>query len=127
MTEVTFYICNNCGNLVQVIEKGGPTPSCCGEPMQKLVPNTVDASQEKHVPVVEMGVDKVKVTIGSVAHPMTEPHYIGWLYLQYPHGGELAYLDVTGEPEHTFILGGEKPVAVYAYCNLHGLWKTEIE
>jgi superoxide reductase len=86
----------------------------------------VEASHEKHIPVVEKNGDIVKVTIGSVAHPMLEEHHITWVYLQTNRGGQRKCLPIGGEPTVSFALCDETPVAVYAYCNLHGLWKTEL-
>lgn len=126
MCEIKFYICKHCGNLVGMIHSSGVPMICCGEEMTLLVPNTVDASKEKHVPVVTVSGDTVKVDIGSVPHPMTEEHYIGWVYLHTENGGQRKCLSPGAKPYAEFKLNGEKPVAVYAYCNLHGLWLTEL-
>ena len=95
--------------------------------MTELVPNTEEASTEKHLPVVSVDGDKVVVKIGSVPHPMIEEHHIMWVYLQTDRGGQRKCLEVAKEPEVTFALADEKPLAAYAYCNLHGLWKTDIK
>ena len=100
---------------------------CCGKKMTKLEPGVVEASHEKHIPVVEYDGNTVKVTVGEVAHPMTEEHSILWVYMQTNKGGQRKCLEVGGEPTVTFALYDEEPVAVYAYCNLHGLWKTDVE
>lgn len=126
MSEQKFYICKHCGNLVELIHAGGGVLVCCGDPMEELKPNTVDASQEKHVPVITVNGDTVKVAIGAVAHPMTEEHYIQWIFLQTEHGGQHYTLKPGDAPEATFCLNGDKAVAAYAYCNLHGLWKKEL-
>jgi superoxide reductase len=94
--------------------------------MQLLEAGTVDASREKHIPEVEIDGELLHVTVGAVLHPMTEPHHIAWIYVQFEDGGQLVYLDHEGEPKATVALGGRKPVAVYEYCNLHGLWKKEL-
>jgi superoxide reductase len=94
--------------------------------MVELVPGTVEASHEKHIPVVKVEGNVVKVDVGSVAHPMVEEHSILWVYLQTDKGGSLKYLEVGKAPEVSFAIADEKPVAVYAYCNLHGLWKAEV-
>jgi superoxide reductase len=94
--------------------------------MTKLEAGVVDASREKHVPAVTVEDNTVKVAIGSVAHPMTEEHSINWVYLQTDRGGQRKNLNPGDAPEVTFAIADEKPIAVYAYCNLHGLWKTEI-
>ena len=121
-----FFVCEHCGNLVGVIHDAGVPMMCCGQKMTQLVPGTVEASVEKHLPVVTVDGDKVKVEIGSVAHPMAEEHSILWVYLQTDKGGQRKNLAVGEAPVAEFSLLDEKPVAVYAYCNLHGLWKTEV-
>ncbi len=121
-----FFICEHCGNIIGMIHNAGVPVMCCGQKMTQLIPGTVDASKEKHVPVAKVEGNTVKVEIGAVAHPMTEEHHIAWVYLQTDMGGQRKNLDVVGQPEVTFTLGEEKAVAVYAYCNLHGLWKTEL-
>ena len=126
MKNEKFYICRTCGNLVNVINASGVPMMCCGKPMEALEPNTVEASGEKHIPAVTVEEGAVHVMIGSVEHPMVDVHYIEWVYLQTEIGGQRIHLKPNQEPKVTFLLGNEKPVAVYAYCNLHGLWKTEL-
>ena len=126
MCGIKFYKCNHCGNIIGVIHNAGVPMMCCGEKMAELVPGTVEASVEKHLPVVTVDGDTVKVVIGEVEHPMTEEHFIQWVYLQTDRGGQRKCLKAGDAPEVKFALCDEKPVAVYAYCNLHGLWKTEI-
>lgn len=126
MTENRFYICEHCGNIVGMINDAGVPLMCCGQKMTKLEAGTVEASKEKHIPVVTLEGNTVKVDIGSVAHPMTEEHSIVWVYLQTDRGGQRKNLTAGSEPVVTFALSDEKPVAVYSYCNLHGLWKTDI-
>lgn len=122
-----FYRCDHCGIIVGIVEQGGGTLSCCGQPMRALEANTTDAAQEKHVPVVEVNGSIVTVTVGSVAHPMLEEHHIGWIALETNQGMQRKELDHTGEPKAVFALAeGEKAVAAYEYCNLHGLWKKEL-
>ncbi len=126
MSNQSFYICRICGNLVGMIHSSGVPLVCCGEEMEELVPNTADASREKHLPVVKVEGDEMTVTVGSVEHPMTPAHAIEWIYLQTRQGGQRKALPVDGAPKAVFSLSGDAPVAVYAYCNLHGLWKTEL-
>jgi len=126
MNDNKFFICRHCGNIIGLINASGVPVMCCGEPMEQLVPNTVDASEEKHLPVVTAESDKVKVAIGFAVHPMTDEHSIQWVYLQGQNGGQRKILNPGDAPEVCFALCGDKPVAVYAYCNLHGLWKTEL-
>ena len=125
MCENRFYVCAHCGNLVGMIHDAGVPLVCCGQKMQQLEPGTVEASVEKHLPVAVVEGSTVKVTVGSVAHPMTEEHSIQWVYLQTDRGGQRKNLCPGMEPNVVFALADEKPVAVYAYCNLHGLWKYE--
>ncbi len=121
-----FFICSHCTNIVGMINSSGVPVVCCGEPMKQLVPGTVDASLEKHVPVVSVKCKTVTVNVGSVEHPMTDEHYIMWVYLETTKGGQRKCLSPGEAPTVTFKLDDEKAVAVYAYCNLHGLWKTDI-
>lgn len=126
MCETKFYICEKCGNLVGAIHESGVPMMCCGQKMTKIQAGVVEASREKHIPVAEVMDGKVIVTVGSVAHPMVAEHSIEWVYLQTDKGGQRKCLTPGQEPTVTFALSDETPVAVYAYCNLHGLWKAEI-
>lgn len=126
MCKTKFVICRTCGNLVEMIEDSGVNMVCCGEEMEELTANTVDAAQEKHVPVVEKEGNKVTVKVGSVTHPMAEEHYIQWIYLVTKQGVQRKCLNPGEEPAATFALvEGDEVVAAYEYCNLHGLWKKE--
>lgn len=126
MANQKFYICRVCGNLIGMIEKTDAPLVCCGEEMEELVPNTVDASREKHLPVVFASGDIVTVKIGSEAHPMLPEHYIQFVYLQTEKGGQRKRLSPGEIPEVSFSLINDKLIAVYSYCNIHGLWKVEI-
>lgn len=126
MCDNKFYICRHCGNIIGMIHASGVPVVCCGEKMELLTPNTVEASHEKHLPVVTVDGNTVKVSVGSAAHPMTAEHSIQWVYLQTAHGGQRKCLAPGDAPEVTFALQNDKAVAAYAYCNLHGLWKTEL-
>lgn len=119
-----FYRCEHCGNIVTFVENKGVPVMCCGQKMTELEPGTTDAAQEKHVPVVEKNGDKVKVTVGSVEHPMTEEHLIQWVCLETKNGSQIKYLKAGEKPEAEFSLNDDELVAVYEYCNLHGLWKA---
>ena len=122
-----FYRCNHCGNLVGMIHASGAPIICCGDPMEALEPNTTEAAGEKHLPVIHVMGDHVTVEVGAVAHPMLPEHYIQWVYLETNKGGQRHELAPGGEPKTVFALAeGEKAVAAYAYCNLHGLWKTDV-
>ena len=126
MKNVKFYICPHCGNIVEMVNEAGPKPFCCGQRMQELVPGSVDASQEKHVPAVNVSGDLVEVNVGSVNHPMEEVHWIEWVQLITDKGSYRKWLNPGEAPNVKFLLNGEKPLAVYAYCNLHGLWKKDL-
>lgn len=126
MCENKFYICRHCGNIIGLIHGSGVPVVCCGEEMEQLVPNTVEASAEKHLPVAAADGGVVRVAIGSAAHPMTAEHSIQWVYLETENGGQRKCLKPGDAPEVCFALCGDKAVAAYAYCNLHGLWKTEL-
>lgn len=123
--EMKFYRCSVCGQIIAIVKKTGVPVMCCGKAMEEIVPNTVDAAQEKHVPVVEVKDNKVVVKIGSVAHPMLEEHYIEWVALKTKFGNQRKQLKPGEEPVVCFTLcEGDEVEAVYAYCNLHGLWKA---
>ena len=123
--EMKFYRCKRCGQMVAIVRKTGCPVVCCGEPMEEIVPGTSDASLEKHVPVYEVKDSKVYVTVGEVAHPMLAEHYIEWIALQTKNGNQRKKLNPEEEPKAVFaILEDDEVLAVYAYCNLHGLWKA---
>ncbi len=124
--KAKFYICSHCGNLIGMVHDAGVPMMCCGQKMDALVPNTVEASGEKHLPVASVQDGVVTVSVGSVAHPMIPEHFIQWVYLETEKGGQRKALNPGDAPEVKFWLGDDKPVAVYAYCNLHGLWMTEL-
>ncbi len=121
-----FYICRHCGNLAGMIHTSGVNMVCCGEKMQALTPNTAEAAGEKHLPVVTADGNKVTVNVGAVNHPMAAEHYIEWVYVETERGGQRHAFKPGDAPVAVFCTGDEKPVAVYAYCNLHGLWMTEV-
>ena len=123
--EMKFYRCETCGQIVAIVKKSACPIMCCGKPMKEIVPGSVDASVEKHVPVVEIVGDCVKVRIGSAAHPMLPEHFIEWVSLQTKYGNQRKALAPGQEPEVCFrICEGDEVEAVFAYCNLHGLWKA---
>ncbi len=127
MGKNRFYICKHCGNVIGKIIDAGVPVVCCGEKMAALEAGVVEASREKHIPVVKVEGNCVRATVGSVLHPMTEEHNISWVYLETNLGGQRKNLKATDNPEVQFALAdGEKPIAVYAYCNLHGLWKADV-
>jgi len=117
------YKCAKCGNVVEVLHVGGGTLSCCGESMQELKENTVDASKEKHIPVVTAIAGGYKVVVGSIEHPMEATHYIEFIELVTPNGVLRKNLNPGDKPEAIFITE-EKEVYAREFCNLHGLWKA---
>ena len=120
-----FLKCENCGNIVAVVKETGVAVMCCGEKMKEILPGTVDASKEKHVPTYTVEENKVIVKVGEIKHPMQEEHYIEWISIQTKFGNQRKLLKPNNEPEVCFALcEGDKVECVYAYCNLHGLWKS---
>ncbi len=120
-----FFKCAKCGKIVAIVKESACPTVCCGEDMKEIVANTVDAAQEKHVPVYTVNGNVVDVNVGSVAHPMTEEHLIEWVMLETEQGNQRKPLKAGQEPKVSFaISAGDKVKAVYAYCNLHGLWKA---
>lgn len=125
--ELSISKCNKCGNMTELLINGGAQLVCCGEAMENMKANSTDAAGEKHVPVVTVEGNKVVVEVGSVAHPMTEKHHIAYVILVSEKTTQRIDLDHTGEPKAEFTLAADdKAVAAYEFCNLHGLWKTEI-
>ena len=118
------YKCELCGNIVEVVHAGDGDLSCCGQDMKLLSENTVDAAKEKHVPVIEVGDGTVKVTIGSVAHPMEEKHYIEWIELIADGKAYRQFLNPGDAPTATFNVTAKKLTA-RELCNLHGLWSAQ--
>jgi len=123
--EQKFLECKVCGNIVAAVKESGVPVKCCGQNMEQIIPGTVDASKEKHVPVYEVNGNVVTVTVGSVIHPMVEEHYIEWISIQTKYGNQRKVLKPNQEPKVTFLIeDGDEIEAVYEYCNLHGLWKA---
>ena len=120
-----FFKCRHCGNVVEKVVDSGIPVVCCGEKMEELIPNTVEASGEKHIPVVtHIGENTIKVEVGSVPHPMLPEHHISFIYVETEDGG--IRVNLKDKPEAIICTCTSKPIAVYEYCNLHGLWKTEL-
>ena len=119
-----IYKCNKCGNIVHVVHEGGGDLACCGEDMQHMAENTVDAAVEKHVPVIEKTGNGYKVTVGSVAHPMDDDHYIEWIELVADGVSYRAYLNPGGTPEAEFCISAST-VSAREYCNKHGVWASK--
>jgi len=122
-----FFLCKHCGNLIGMVENKGVPLVCCGENMTELVPNTVEASAEKHLPVYTMSGDTMEIQVGSVPHPMLPEHHITFIFVETERGGQRKKLNVGDDPKASFRFVDDKPVAIYEYCNLHGLWKTEVK
>ena len=127
MTErLQVYKCEVCGNMVEILHSGPGSLVCCKEPMKLYTENSVDAAPEKHVPVTEKTADGYKVTVGSVAHPMEEKHLIEWIELIADGTVYRQFLDPGQAPEATFCVKAEK-VHAREWCNLHGLWKGNLQ
>lgn len=123
--EQKFYICEHCGNIIAMVKPSGVPIVCCGKIMKELIPGTTDASVEKHVPVYTVEGSRVAVVVGDVLHPMADEHFIEWVSLQTKQGNQRKQLLPGDAPQVTFLIESEDEVeAVYAYCNLHGLWKA---
>lgn len=123
--NMEFYICKRCGNIVAMVKSSGVPVMCCGEKMTRIVPGSVDAAAEKHVPVYTVEGNKVRVKVGSVLHPMTAEHHIEWVALKTKYGNQRKQLSAGSDPVVCFsVCEGDEVEEVYAYCNLHGLWKA---
>ena len=148
MCDNRFYRCGTCGTVIDMIYDGGRPLSCCGQKMTHLLPNTEDGSPEKHAPVLRVRrkfdtpeeccskpdtcfcapgeCEQLCVEVGAAAHPMEDDHAIRWVYLQTTVGSQRKCLSPGGKPSACFALTEEKPTAVYAYCDKHGLYRTEL-
>ncbi|MBQ8724171.1 MAG: desulfoferrodoxin [Oscillospiraceae bacterium] len=123
--EQKFYICEHCGKIVALVKESGVPVMCCGQKMKEIIPGTTDASVEKHVPVYRIENNIVKVKVGEAEHPMLPEHYIEWISIQTKQGNQRKALKPGIPPETCFaICDGDEVEAVYAYCNLHSLWKS---
>ena len=123
--EQKFYICEHCGKMVALVKESGVSVMCCGQKMTEIIPGTTDAAVEKHVPVYTVENNIVHVKVGEVEHPMTPEHFIEWVSIQTNQGNQRKALKPGDQPEICFALcDGDEVEAVYAYCNLHGLWKA---
>ena len=122
-----FYRCRHCGNTIAFVKKSGVPIICCGEEMQKVTENTVEASTEKHVPVIQREGSKVTVTVGSIEHPMEEKHYIEWIALETKAGNQRKILEPGQKPQAVFYIAeDDEVIKAYEHCNLHGLWSTTL-
>ena len=122
-SRMKIYKCEKCGNIVvKLVDKGVPL-SCCGQMMKELVANTTDAAQEKHVPMVSVEGNVLKVDVGEISHPMTPEHYIQMIMVVQDEKVQYVTLKDTDKPKAEFIIESGKKYTVYQYCNLHGLWK----
>lgn len=123
--EQKFYICEHCGNIIAMVKDTGVPVMCCGQKMTRLIPGTTDGAAEKHVPVYQVEGNRVTVRVGEMEHPMLPEHWIEWISLQTKQGNQRKQLHPGEKPEVCFALcEGDTVEAVYAYCNLHGLWKA---
>lgn len=123
--EQKFFICRKCGNMVAAVKESGVPVMCCGQKMEQLIPGTTEAAVEKHIPVYKREGNLLHVQVGSAEHPMIPEHYIEWISVQTKGGNQRKVLKPGEKPETCFALcEGDEVEAVYAYCNLHGLWKA---
>lgn len=121
--KMQFRVCEICGNIMAVVNDSGIIPVCCGQQMKELVPNTVDAATEKHVPQITVKDNYAVVAVGEFAHPMNTSHYIEWIAIETNKGNQRKALKPGDEPLACFALcSGEQVIRAYAFCNLHGLW-----
>ena len=124
--EENFFYCDSCGNLALMLIASGVTPECCGDEMTCLNAQSADEGREKHVPVVSVSADhELTVTVGSTPHPMVANHFIEFVCLQTTDSFVIHQLKAGEEPKAVLRFSG-KPVAVFAYCNIHGLWRADI-
>ncbi len=124
--EQKFYKCSVCGQIVAIVKQTGVPVMCCGRQMEQIVAGTVEASAEKHIPTYRVVNNVVKVNVGSVEHPMSAEHYIEWVSIQTKQGNQRKVLIPDSKPYVEFLIRQDDEVeAVYAYCNLHGLWKAQ--
>ncbi len=120
-----FFVCEHCGNIIAYVKDSGVPVMCCGQKMKEIIPGTVEASTEKHIPVVSVEGNVVKVTVGAVEHPMAEEHFIEWIAVHTKQGNQRKTLKPGEKPAAQFALvEGDEFISAYAYCNLHGLWKA---
>ena len=125
---IKFYLCETCKNIITKLADSKVPVVCCGKPMKELIPGAVDGALEKHVPFVTVSGNNVKVQVGEVIHPMLDEHYIQFVALETKSGCQIKYLKAGDEPVAEFALAdGDEAVAVYEYCNLHGLWVKELK
>ena len=124
--EQKFLKCDKCGNIMAVVKESKVPVMCCGQKMEQMIPGTVEASREKHIPVYKVKDNKVIVNVGSISHPMIEEHFIEWVSIQTKYGNQRKQLKPNQDPEVCCVLcEGDEIEAVYAYCNLHGLWMAK--
>lgn len=128
--EVKFLRCKKCGTTITFLVGDGDNVTCCGDEMSLLHVKDAEGAEEKHLPKVERHEGAVRVDVGDISHPMDDEHFIEWIYLQTKRGGQFVRLKSGEEPRATFGVSAEEPadepVAVYSYCNKHGLWKTTV-
>ena len=123
--KVQFFICNHCVNIIAMIKDQGVPITCCGENMQEITDGTSEGAKEKHIPVYHINGDTVTVNVGEAEHPMTPEHYIDWVCIETEKGFQLKKLKSDMSPKISFPLSKDDKVkAVYAFCNLHSLWKA---
>ena len=124
---MNIFYCKHCKRIVYTYYGGG-TLTCCGEEMTLLQPKSKDVGNEKHLPVVEyLALNQIKVTIGSVIHPMLSEHFVQWVFLAQKSTFQIKTFEPGNEPIATFFINPDEDIKIYEFCNLHGLWLTEIK
>ena len=123
--KVQFFICNHCGNIIAMIKNQGVPINCCGESMKEIIAGTSEGAKEKHIPVYHINGETVTVSVGETEHPMAPEHYIDWVCMETEEGFQFKKLKSDMPPKVSFSLTkDDKLKSVYAFCNLHSLWKA---
>ena len=123
--SVQFFVCNHCGNTFAMIKNQAASIKCCSENMKEIIAGTSEGAKEKHVPVYHIDGETITVSVGETEHPMTPEHYIDWVCIETEEGFQFKKLTPDMSPRVSFSLTkGDKVRSVYAFCNLHSLWKS---
>ena len=122
-----FYVCESCNSVLELVEGKDAKPVCAGQAIKPLEVKSLEEGSEKHLPDIYVQDKVVTVQLGTVPHPMIEEHLIQWIELETDRGVYRRRLRAGDEPVVNFRLEDEKPLAVYAYCNLHGLWRAQVK
>ncbi|HWR31358.1 MAG TPA: desulfoferrodoxin family protein, partial [Negativicutes bacterium] len=121
MSDIGFYRCEQCGNVLAMLKNESLTRSCCSKTLTKLEPNSTDGEKEQHIPFITQNGEGIKVAVGSILHPMLPEHHIEWIALESEKKTVIIYISAGKEPRAAF--SDIRSGVVYTYCNLHGLWE----